>query len=415
MCKQLVSGDRRLGCISSNRLPSAKTLLKRGMCCALMIALVNSCTSLSYGVKILGDDNGASYSPARHDRFYSGPDKDFLGAALDLSGVARTLRPAGDPQEDRYVNWVNMISDTHFLSGHAFPRIDAEVTFYKNDSLDPSDPDYEIWVGTIVNRSAVESSCTSSCGLSVGEVTGKPGYSATPPDWVRRYPLIKRPESVDYLELEDVNPEIYVVGKDSNPNPKPGPLQNVVRVGRNKIDWASSGEIAFSNSTIDFAIDEAVASNGDSDGPSLTMLPGVGSTLVGIHWQKSSGSSLFFSYDASVSAYVDDILAEIPDTESVNVVTDLLGDVNLDFAVDSLDQGILLENWGSTSQLYAEGDLNLDGIVDGLDLGMLLGNFGQNLLGGSPQGVSALHGIAPEPSSLLLALLGLSAALGRRR
>lgn len=56
----------------------------------------------------------------------------------------------------------------------------------------------------------------------------------------------------------------------------------------------------------------------------------------------------------------------------------VLGDVNLDGAVNSTDLGVLLNNfgWNWHSLRWSEGDLNADGTIDSTDLGQLLVNFG---------------------------------------
>lgn len=360
---------------------------------AVLAILFCLCTSTAYGISILGDDNGGAYSPQRHDRFYEGSDKDFVGAALDLSGVARTLRPPGATREGQYFNWVTMVSDSHFVSGHALPYLNAEVTFYKKDSLDLTDPNNEAWVGKVVNRTVLP----SVSGLSTGQLVGNSGYSPTPPSWVRRYPLIKRPELTNYLIYSEVDPELYVVGKDHKPNLTSGYAVNVVRVGRNTIDRISGNQIHFSADKIDFPEDETILASGDSDAPSFTLLPTIGSVLTGIHWTAIGG-------DASISTFVDDIVAEIEaDGEKVNVVTDLLGDINGDFVTDADDLGILLSRYGLIRDYnYTEGDIDLNGIVNGADLVLLLRNLGNEMK--LPQ-INAI----PEPSALLLAWIGFGA------
>lgn len=89
----------------------------------------------------------------------------------------------------------------------------------------------------------------------------------------------------------------------------------------------------------------------------------------------------------------------------------VLGDVNLDFAVDSSDLGLLLNNFGSTAATagagagYGGGDLNMNGTVDSSDLGLLLNNFG------------ASNAAVPEPTSTVLLLLASLSVFGviRRR
>jgi len=81
----------------------------------------------------------------------------------------------------------------------------------------------------------------------------------------------------------------------------------------------------------------------------------------------------------------------------------LAGDVNLDGKVDLSDFGILKENFG-TGTTQAQGDLNGDAKIDLSDFGILKANFGKTA-----------GAAVPEPSTLLLLMLGGLAALVARR
>ena len=50
-------------------------------------------------------------------------------------------------------------------------------------------------------------------------------------------------------------------------------------------------------------------------------------------------------------------------------------DINSDGAVDGLDQGVLMTDWGTTN---FRSDLNQDGIVDGTDLGILFSQWSES-------------------------------------
>ena len=82
-----------------------------------------------------------------------------------------------------------------------------------------------------------------------------------------------------------------------------------------------------------------------------------------------------------------------------------IGDLNLDGDVNSLDLGVLLNNFGSADGLppagvgWPGGDVDADGMVDSVDLGQLLNNFGFT----SAAAVASV----PEPSGVHLLLLGL--------
>ena len=54
---------------------------------------------------------------------------------------------------------------------------------------------------------------------------------------------------------------------------------------------------------------------------------------------------------------------------------DMVADINADGWVDSLDQGILLGDWGSSN---TRSDLNFDGVVDGEDLGILFSQWSES-------------------------------------
>ena len=88
----------------------------------------------------------------------------------------------------------------------------------------------------------------------------------------------------------------------------------------------------------------------------------------------------------------------------------LLGDLNGDEVVDRLDGAELVRNLGNTSADVTDGDLNDDGEVSLVDWSILLANMEQMLP--SP---AASHVSVPEPSSLALLLLGLTATWSSRR
>ncbi len=89
--------------------------------------------------------------------------------------------------------------------------------------------------------------------------------------------------------------------------------------------------------------------------------------------------------------------------------TAIVGDVNLDGVVNGTDLGILSGNWLGTGGFWGQGNFNnqTDNVVNGTDLGILSGNW----LGTSGAGaVSA--GQIPEPSSVILVLMGLAVGAG---
>jgi len=105
----------------------------------------------------------------------------------------------------------------------------------------------------------------------------------------------------------------------------------------------------------------------------------------------------------------------------------IVGDVNMDGSVDSIDYGTLASNFGiNTGMSWGTGDIlggayNGDGSVDSIDYGAMAANFGITVsaleaseapsLSLSPAAVTA----TPEPASLLLLTLGGLLLLPRRR
>jgi autotransporter-associated beta strand protein len=103
----------------------------------------------------------------------------------------------------------------------------------------------------------------------------------------------------------------------------------------------------------------------------------------------------------------------------------LLGDANLDNAVDFLDLATLAQNYNTTTSAnpdwWARGDFNYDGSVDFLDLAAMAQNYNTSLPSAPIPGASAdfNHDLAaafagvPEPSST--PLIALAAAIGFAR
>ncbi len=90
----------------------------------------------------------------------------------------------------------------------------------------------------------------------------------------------------------------------------------------------------------------------------------------------------------------------------------LAGDANGDGKVDVNDLTVVLSHFGQTGQSWSSGDFTGDGTVDVNDLTILLSHFGDTAGATAPGNVSAV----PEPGALLLAAIGLLAALaGLRR
>src|SRR5581483_7498487 len=100
------------------------------------------------------------------------------------------------------------------------------------------------------------------------------------------------------------------------------------------------------------------------------------------------------------------------DGSSIVVSYTLLGDSNLDHAVNALDFNSLASHFGQSSAIWSDSDFNYDGIVDTSDFTALANNFGDTL---SPPPTASLGALVPEPVSLAGALLAMTALAPRRR
>jgi hypothetical protein len=99
-------------------------------------------------------------------------------------------------------------------------------------------------------------------------------------------------------------------------------------------------------------------------------------------------------------------------------VTWLSGDANRDGVVNGADLNTVLSHYNGTvtGDTWLYGDFNADGVVNGADLNAVLSHYNQSAALEAGQVGSVPHGGAvPEPSSLLLAAIGLACLLGTRR
>ena len=88
----------------------------------------------------------------------------------------------------------------------------------------------------------------------------------------------------------------------------------------------------------------------------------------------------------------------------------LKGDSNLDGSVDPTDLNNLALNWQQDVSLWSGGDFTADGSVNALDLNDLAINWRQSI----PM-ASVVSATVPEPSALLLTVVGLALILARFR
>jgi hypothetical protein len=112
---------------------------------------------------------------------------------------------------------------------------------------------------------------------------------------------------------------------------------------------------------------------------------------------------------------------------TIEVAYTLLGDANLDYAVNGVDFGILAANFNKGITGWDKGDFNYDNAVNGVDFGVLAANFNKGasgVAGASAADWAALDAFAaanglladvPEPASVGVAVLGVAGVLARRR
>lgn len=261
-----------------------------------------ACAVILAGAEIcLGELRIQGYDPNRHDRFATGPDRDFIGEAYDWSGVGGT-NAAGNP-------WVTMISPSYFLtcthwpagsqSGvvlvdpvlgypHFLPPFVEEVTFHEdNDAGDPAKTHtYEV----------------DPTGWQLGGSDVWVGKLKTPLDPVHNiatYPVLALPSEDDYLGME-----IFVYGR-------------VHRLGRNVIDRfktlfydasiTSRGyEYDYDLGAAGLGDDEAFLYFGDSGASSFAVYNGQLAALGTHSWFYENPD---ISGDAFYAHYLDEMIA----------------------------------------------------------------------------------------------------------
>ncbi len=203
----------------------------------------------------VGGDHARAF---RHDRFYEGPDRDFIGEELDWSGVGRATDPGGTKK------WLVMISPVHFLSAyHYHPQSGASVTFYPGNSTNAF---HTYTVDSWGRRTTYE-------GLNSDLWLGRLTSPLDPSDGIAVYPIFVLPEDDDYLGRE-----IWVYGRPH-------------RVGRNTIDAIADNYETGKARVLEFIFDasggvgedEAYLMSGDSGAPTFVVHRGR-LAVVGTHF-----------------------------------------------------------------------------------------------------------------------------------
>jgi len=213
-----------------------------------------------------------NYSPARHDRFYSGSDKGFVGARYDFSGVGHGNRG----------HWATLVSDNCFLSAyHRHPVPGEQVKFWSSNVLAGPSFTYTVTGGQRVGRTDIWA-----------------GWFEKPVDpSISRYPVLVLRAVKSYISLSLLN---YGMNH---------------RVGRNVLDslvWFKYGGSTGLSVLYDYdnnddpsvGGDETWLMGGDSGAPSFAVFNSE-LTLIGIHWAITNKTAS--SIDTFIPAYFNEI------------------------------------------------------------------------------------------------------------
>lgn len=214
------------------------------------------------------------YNPARHDRFYSGIDKDFVGASYDFSGVG--MSNAG--------NWATLVTDNSFLSSsHRHPAPGETVTFWATNDLSGPSYTYKVKGGERIGMS----------DLWIGWFDS----TVTVDNSIIRYQVPVLVAKKDYIGLK-----LYNYG-----------MQH--RVGRNVLDKIVPAQIGnttgltavydYDNKDVPLVGgDETCLKAGDSGAPSFAVFNSR-LVFVGTHWAVSHNP--FGSIDTFIPVYIEQI------------------------------------------------------------------------------------------------------------
>jgi hypothetical protein len=356
----------------------------------LIVALfVAAAAARASGLTTLG------YEPRLHERFYvpgeGDPPRAFIGENQpwshpdgwsDWSGVGRINDPHLYEDGSTRWNWwtVTMISEHYYVSAyHVAPHRwgDPEdfvppIRFYRNDqnpdAVPTDDPNGEAWEGTaelLPGNFNYTGWRVGTADLWVGRMED------APPAWVRRYPLIKHNQATNWLAYSD--PTVYMLGEGEPPF-----HYSNYRMGRNTLENRFTAFTRYdAQSPPGLGADEARLDDKDSSHPAFVITP-AGPALFNINVGAGGGPT--------IPDHIDEILAliqlhdpnPIDELATLKVVTDLLGDLDLNYVVDNADADILTANLniGST---YSAGDLDRDGDVDGDDQTIMSSQLGKRL------------------------------------
>ncbi|AOS84921.1 hypothetical protein BIU88_12750 [Chlorobaculum limnaeum] len=237
----------------------------------LSIALILLLPSLANGAMTI-----RNYSAARHYRFYTGSDKNFIGTLYDFSGV-------GYSSDGR---WATLVSDNYFISAyHYHPELAKTVTFNATNKSGEIPYTYTVAGGTRIGTT----------DLWIG------WFSTAVDSSIERYPVLTLSDNEDYNGLV-----LFNYGATN-------------RVGKNVVEsicssycGGSTGFVAEydydNNDAPSVGGDETYLITGDSGAPSFTVVNS-SLSLLGIHWSHTHSTAVegASSYDSFVPEYVDEI------------------------------------------------------------------------------------------------------------
>jgi hypothetical protein len=156
--------------------------------------------------------------------------------------------------------------------------------------------------------------------------------------------------------------------------------------------------------------------------------PGITSSMVAAHTNQMTiavdfAGNIGLTFTDGAATWFGQTISSTNASTDLLVMPTLIGDLNMDGAVNSLDYFALTPNLGKSEMTWGSGDLNGDGDVNALDYFALTPNLGQTVAdlspafggaGGNP-GAPAIVSATPEPASLTLLGLGGVLLIGRRR